>query len=137
MDDASSTASPLDGKRVLLDFARRLLHCDDPFQGTLDLVAVRVVAGKDPHDAISDFNAALVAARTSATHLVDGDPLSDLRDMLLKMKRQLTALTTKAADGSRGFTPRAEKAKNDRIRKFRFAAEPLKEGGNHRISTVV
>ncbi|KAK3267277.1 hypothetical protein CYMTET_24158 [Cymbomonas tetramitiformis] len=50
--------------------------------------------------------------------------------MVLEMKRQLTVLTTKAAGGSRGFTPRAEKTKNNRRIQFRFAAEPLKEGGN-------
>ncbi|KAK3264800.1 hypothetical protein CYMTET_26478 [Cymbomonas tetramitiformis] len=67
--DSSSTASPLDGKRVLLEFARRLLDCDDPrFQRTSDLMAVRVVPDKDPHDAISDFNAALAAARSEVRH---------------------------------------------------------------------
>ncbi|KAK3284322.1 hypothetical protein CYMTET_8020 [Cymbomonas tetramitiformis] len=64
--DASSTASPLDGKRVQFDFARRLRHCDDPFQGTSDLRVV-LVADKDPHDAISDFNAAPAAARRRST----------------------------------------------------------------------
>ncbi|KAK3279100.1 hypothetical protein CYMTET_13002 [Cymbomonas tetramitiformis] len=182
--DASSTASPLDGKRVLSEFARRLLHCDDPFQDTSDLLAVRVVADKDPHGAISDFNAALAAAHRRSTlsesdvnaifskaldqtfyqlvmsrlllhdqredtnlltmqqwtlrrppdagHFIpdDGDPLTNLRDMVLELNKQVTVLTTKTADGSRGFTPRAEKLKNELSRKIHFAAGPLKEGGN-------
>ncbi|KAK3289604.1 hypothetical protein CYMTET_2971 [Cymbomonas tetramitiformis] len=60
----------------------------------------------------------------------DEDALSDLRDMVLDLKRQSTILlATNAADGSRGYTPRADKPRNNRDRKFGFAAEPLKKGG--------
>ncbi|KAK3263965.1 hypothetical protein CYMTET_27264 [Cymbomonas tetramitiformis] len=43
---------------------------------------------------------------TGHSHLVDGDSLSDLRDMVLALKRQITVIATKAAARSRGFTPR-------------------------------
>ncbi|KAK3247005.1 hypothetical protein CYMTET_43487 [Cymbomonas tetramitiformis] len=65
--DGSSSAFPSDGTRVLLEFARRLMHSDAPFQGTSDMLGVRVIANVDTHDAISDFNAALKAARTRST----------------------------------------------------------------------
>ncbi|KAK3258192.1 hypothetical protein CYMTET_32753 [Cymbomonas tetramitiformis] len=42
-----------------------LLHSDAPFQDTSDMLGVRVVA--DLYDAISDFSAALEAARTRST----------------------------------------------------------------------
>ncbi|KAK3257513.1 hypothetical protein CYMTET_33400 [Cymbomonas tetramitiformis] len=67
--DSSSTASLLDGKRVPLEFARSLLHCDDPLQGTSGLLAVCVVAD----DAISDFNAALVALHARRSTLNESD----------------------------------------------------------------
>ncbi|KAK3284399.1 hypothetical protein CYMTET_7947 [Cymbomonas tetramitiformis] len=70
--DSSSSAFPFDGKRVLLEFARRMLPSGDPFQGQSDMLSVRVLAGVDPHDAIGDFNAALKAARRRAT-LLDED----------------------------------------------------------------
>ncbi|KAK3246665.1 hypothetical protein CYMTET_43803 [Cymbomonas tetramitiformis] len=65
--DSSNSAFPSDGKRVLLEFARRMLPSDAPFQGQSDMLGVRVLAKVDPHDAISDFNAALKATRTRAT----------------------------------------------------------------------
>ncbi|KAK3273926.1 hypothetical protein CYMTET_17861 [Cymbomonas tetramitiformis] len=67
--DSSSSAFPSDGKRVLLEFARRMLPSGDPFQGQSDMLSVRVLASVDPHDAINDFIAALKAARTRATLL--------------------------------------------------------------------
>ncbi|KAK3283404.1 hypothetical protein CYMTET_8895 [Cymbomonas tetramitiformis] len=67
--DSSNSAFPSDGKRVLLEFARRMLASGEPFQGQSDMLSVRVLANVDPHDAISDFNAALKAARARATLL--------------------------------------------------------------------
>ncbi|KAK3266090.1 hypothetical protein CYMTET_25266 [Cymbomonas tetramitiformis] len=58
---------PADGKRVLLEFARKLLHADAPFQGTSDLLAVELGYGMDPNDSIMDFNAALAAAKRKNT----------------------------------------------------------------------
>ncbi|KAK3287089.1 hypothetical protein CYMTET_5381 [Cymbomonas tetramitiformis] len=43
--EASATLHPMDGKRVLLEFARRLLDSGAPFQGTSDLLGVRFKAG--------------------------------------------------------------------------------------------
>ncbi|KAK3285357.1 hypothetical protein CYMTET_7028 [Cymbomonas tetramitiformis] len=65
--DSSSASFPADGKRVLLEFARRMIPVGDPFQGQADMFAVRIVAGVDPHGPIEDFNAALKAARTRST----------------------------------------------------------------------
>ncbi|KAK3285122.1 hypothetical protein CYMTET_7255 [Cymbomonas tetramitiformis] len=64
---ATNAASPLDGKRVLLEFARRIIDTDAPFQGTAEMLAVRLLKGVDPHDAIANFNAALAAARRRST----------------------------------------------------------------------
>ncbi|KAK3267571.1 hypothetical protein CYMTET_23882 [Cymbomonas tetramitiformis] len=58
--EASATVHPLDGKRVLLEIARRLLDTGAPFQGTSDLLGVRFKAHTDPSDSMSDFNAALL-----------------------------------------------------------------------------
>ncbi|KAK3258155.1 hypothetical protein CYMTET_32787 [Cymbomonas tetramitiformis] len=65
--EASSLAFPQDGKRVLLEFALRLLHTDAPFQGTSDLLGVKVLANEDPQEAIADFSGALTAARHRGT----------------------------------------------------------------------
>ncbi|KAK3286956.1 hypothetical protein CYMTET_5513 [Cymbomonas tetramitiformis] len=65
--DSSHSTFPNDGKRVLLEFARRMIPAGDPFQGQADMLSIRISAGVDPHDKISDFNAALKAARTRAT----------------------------------------------------------------------
>ncbi|KAK3234768.1 hypothetical protein CYMTET_54991 [Cymbomonas tetramitiformis] len=67
--DSSHSSFPSDGKRVLLEFARRMIPAGDPFQGQADMLGIRISAGVDPHDAIGDFNAALKAARTRATLL--------------------------------------------------------------------
>ncbi|KAK3243360.1 hypothetical protein CYMTET_46980 [Cymbomonas tetramitiformis] len=65
--DSSHSNFPSDGKRVLLEFARRMIPAGDPFQGQADMLSIRISAGVDPHDKIGDFNAALKAARTRAT----------------------------------------------------------------------
>ncbi|KAK3235092.1 hypothetical protein CYMTET_54683 [Cymbomonas tetramitiformis] len=70
--DSSHTSFPADGKRVLLEFARRMISACDPFQGQAYMLSIRISAGVDPHDKIGDFNAALKAARTRAT-LLDED----------------------------------------------------------------
>ncbi|KAK3238879.1 hypothetical protein CYMTET_51148 [Cymbomonas tetramitiformis] len=70
--DSSHASFPTDGKRVLLEFARRMIPIGDPFQGQADMFAVRIPAGMDPHGPIEDFNAALKAARSRAT-LMDED----------------------------------------------------------------
>ncbi|KAK3246678.1 hypothetical protein CYMTET_43797 [Cymbomonas tetramitiformis] len=63
LDDAAVA----DGKRVLLEFARRLLHTDAPFQGTSGLLSMNVLANEDPQEAIADFNGVLTAARRRDT----------------------------------------------------------------------
>ncbi|KAK3242711.1 hypothetical protein CYMTET_47615 [Cymbomonas tetramitiformis] len=65
--ESSAQTFPADGKRVLLEFARKLLHADAPFQGTSDLLAVELGYGMDPDDSIMDFNAALAAAKRKNT----------------------------------------------------------------------
>ncbi|KAK3249460.1 hypothetical protein CYMTET_41117 [Cymbomonas tetramitiformis] len=70
--DSSHASFPTDGKRVLLEFARRMIPVGDPFQGQADMFAVRIPAGMDPHGPIEDCNAALKAARSRAT-LMDED----------------------------------------------------------------
>ncbi|KAK3289612.1 hypothetical protein CYMTET_2969 [Cymbomonas tetramitiformis] len=70
--DLSASTYPADGKRVLLEFARRMIPTGDPFQGQSGMLGIRIVAGVDPHTAIGDFNATLKAARTRAT-LLDED----------------------------------------------------------------
>ncbi|KAK3282350.1 hypothetical protein CYMTET_9908 [Cymbomonas tetramitiformis] len=56
--DSSHPSFPADGKRVLLEFARRMIPAGDPFQGQADMLSIRISAGVDPHDKIRDFNAA-------------------------------------------------------------------------------
>ncbi|KAK3238843.1 hypothetical protein CYMTET_51183 [Cymbomonas tetramitiformis] len=70
--DSSHASFPGDGKRVLLEFARRMIPIGDHFQGQADMLGVRISVGVDPHGPIEDFNAALKAARTRAT-LLDED----------------------------------------------------------------
>ncbi|KAK3284649.1 hypothetical protein CYMTET_7712 [Cymbomonas tetramitiformis] len=70
--DSSHASFPTDGKRGLLEFARRMIPIGDPFQGQADMFAVRIPAGMDPHGPIEDFNAALKAARSRAM-LMDED----------------------------------------------------------------
>ncbi|KAK3278135.1 hypothetical protein CYMTET_13910 [Cymbomonas tetramitiformis] len=57
--DSSHASFPADGKRVLHEFARRMIPAGDPFQGQADMLGLRISAGVDPHDKIGDFNAAL------------------------------------------------------------------------------
>ncbi|KAK3246753.1 hypothetical protein CYMTET_43723 [Cymbomonas tetramitiformis] len=73
--EASSTSHPLDGKRVLLEIARRLLDPGAPFQRTSDLLGVRFKANTDPSDSIADFDAALKSARRKNT--LDDDELKE------------------------------------------------------------
>ncbi|KAK3248470.1 hypothetical protein CYMTET_42068 [Cymbomonas tetramitiformis] len=63
MECSNAADFPLDGKRALLEFARRLIESDAPFHGTSEMLAVRVLKNVNPHDAIANFNAALAAAR--------------------------------------------------------------------------
>ncbi|KAK3250152.1 hypothetical protein CYMTET_40461 [Cymbomonas tetramitiformis] len=65
--DASAEAHPFDGKRVLLEVARRLLDSGGPFAGTQELLGVRIPANVDPGASISGFNYALSAARRKCT----------------------------------------------------------------------
>ncbi|KAK3263709.1 hypothetical protein CYMTET_27503, partial [Cymbomonas tetramitiformis] len=67
LDDATVTAYSQDGKRVLLEFARKLLESDTPFQGTAELLSIKFKYGVDPNTAIMDYNAALVSARRKNT----------------------------------------------------------------------
>ncbi|KAK3238267.1 hypothetical protein CYMTET_51711 [Cymbomonas tetramitiformis] len=69
MDSPSSTF-PSDGKRVLLEFAQMPTSCciRTPHSREPPIcLGFRVIANVDPHDAISDFNTALKAARTRST----------------------------------------------------------------------
>ncbi|KAK3253492.1 hypothetical protein CYMTET_37260 [Cymbomonas tetramitiformis] len=74
--EASATLHPLDGKRVLLELARRLLDSSAPFQGTSDLLAVRFKAYLDTSESITDFNAALRSAKRRNT--LDDDEVKEL-----------------------------------------------------------
>ncbi|KAK3253490.1 hypothetical protein CYMTET_37258 [Cymbomonas tetramitiformis] len=74
--EASAILHPLDGKRALLELARRLLDSGAPFQGTSDLLAVRFRAYLDPSESITDFNAALRPARRRNT--LDDDEVKEL-----------------------------------------------------------
>ncbi|KAK3237040.1 hypothetical protein CYMTET_52855 [Cymbomonas tetramitiformis] len=65
--EGSALDSPQDGKRVLLEFARRLLHAGNPFQVTSAMLSVRVLANHDSQDSIANFNAAHIAARRICT----------------------------------------------------------------------
>ncbi|KAK3242776.1 hypothetical protein CYMTET_47550 [Cymbomonas tetramitiformis] len=74
--EASATLHPLDGKRALLELARRLLDSGAPFQGTSDLLSVRFKAYTDPSESITDFNAALRSAKRRNT--LDDDEVKEL-----------------------------------------------------------
>ncbi|KAK3251597.1 hypothetical protein CYMTET_39064 [Cymbomonas tetramitiformis] len=74
--EASATLHPLDGKRALLELARRLLDSGAPFQGTSDLLGVRLKARTDPSESITDFNAALRSAKRRNT--LDDDEVKEL-----------------------------------------------------------
>ncbi|KAK3233129.1 hypothetical protein CYMTET_56550 [Cymbomonas tetramitiformis] len=65
--EESAAVSAFDGKRVLLELARRLLQSGRGFQGAADLLGVRFPANTDPQDGIADFNAALTAERRKNT----------------------------------------------------------------------
>ncbi|KAK3276166.1 hypothetical protein CYMTET_15739 [Cymbomonas tetramitiformis] len=65
--ESSAQTFPADGKRLLLEFARKLLHADAPFQGTPDLLSDTLDYGVDPDESIMSFNAALAAARRKNT----------------------------------------------------------------------
>ncbi|KAK3270166.1 hypothetical protein CYMTET_21425 [Cymbomonas tetramitiformis] len=73
--EASATVHPLDGKRALLEIARRLLDTGAPFQGTSDLLGVRFKAHTDPSDSITDFNTALKSAKRRNT--LDDDEVKE------------------------------------------------------------
>ncbi|KAK3247409.1 hypothetical protein CYMTET_43093 [Cymbomonas tetramitiformis] len=64
--ESSAEAHPFDGKRVLLEIARMLLDSGGPFQGTADLLAIKINQF-DPSRAIAAFNAALQSARRKST----------------------------------------------------------------------
>ncbi|KAK3266119.1 hypothetical protein CYMTET_25222 [Cymbomonas tetramitiformis] len=64
--ESSAEAHPFDGKRVLLEIARMLLDSGGPFQGTADLLAIKINQF-DPSRAIAAFNAALRSARRKST----------------------------------------------------------------------
>ncbi|KAK3270134.1 hypothetical protein CYMTET_21457 [Cymbomonas tetramitiformis] len=75
--EASATLHPMDGKRALLELARRLLvDSGAPFQGTSDLLGVRFKAYTDPSESITDFNAALRSAKRPNT--LDDDEVKEL-----------------------------------------------------------
>ncbi|KAK3243330.1 hypothetical protein CYMTET_47000 [Cymbomonas tetramitiformis] len=64
--ESSAEAHPFDGERVLLEIARMLLDSGGPFQGTADLLAIKINQF-DPSRAIAAFNAALRSARRKST----------------------------------------------------------------------
>ncbi|KAK3250132.1 hypothetical protein CYMTET_40476 [Cymbomonas tetramitiformis] len=74
--EASATLHPMDGKRALLELARRLLDSGAPFQGTSDLLGVRFKAYTDPSESITDFDAALRSAKRRNT--LDDDEVKEL-----------------------------------------------------------
>ncbi|KAK3263931.1 hypothetical protein CYMTET_27295 [Cymbomonas tetramitiformis] len=64
--ESSAETRPFDGKRVLLEIARMLLDSGGPFQGTADLLAIKITQS-DPSRTIAAFNAALRSARRKST----------------------------------------------------------------------
>ncbi|KAK3251378.1 hypothetical protein CYMTET_39282 [Cymbomonas tetramitiformis] len=64
--ESSAEAHPFDGKWVLLEIARILLDSGGPFQGTADLLAIKITQF-DPSRTIAAFNAALRSARRKST----------------------------------------------------------------------
>ncbi|KAK3270866.1 hypothetical protein CYMTET_20761 [Cymbomonas tetramitiformis] len=73
--ESSAEAHPFDGKRVLLEIAKMLLDSGGPFQGTADLLAIKVTQ-HDPSRTIAAFNAALRSARRKST--LDGMEVKSL-----------------------------------------------------------
>ncbi|KAK3289500.1 hypothetical protein CYMTET_3073 [Cymbomonas tetramitiformis] len=65
--ETSANEHPHVGKRVQLEFARRLLDSGGPFQGTSDLLGIRFPPNVDPSAGITDFNTALGSARRKNT----------------------------------------------------------------------
>ncbi|KAK3288935.1 hypothetical protein CYMTET_3602 [Cymbomonas tetramitiformis] len=65
--ETSADTHPFDGKRVLLEVARRLLDSGSPFHGTQTLLGVRILPNVDPQDAIAVFNTALASALRKTT----------------------------------------------------------------------
>ncbi|KAK3241610.1 hypothetical protein CYMTET_48642 [Cymbomonas tetramitiformis] len=65
--ETSAESHPYDAKRVLLEVVHRLLDAGGPFQGTADLLSIRLATNTDPGDAIATFNAYLASARRKST----------------------------------------------------------------------
>ncbi|KAK3263936.1 hypothetical protein CYMTET_27290 [Cymbomonas tetramitiformis] len=153
--ESSAEAHPFDGKRVLLEIARMLLDSGGPFQGTADLLAIKINQF-DPSRAIAAFNAALRSARRKSTlddmevkslFIKSLDPVfyapsddedyktvfSELRDQLYDMKKEIKALHSRL-DDTKGYTPRNDKknaiGRGGHGDGVRFAAKPLPEHGN-------
>ncbi|KAK3249028.1 hypothetical protein CYMTET_41536 [Cymbomonas tetramitiformis] len=63
----SAESHPFDGKRALFEIARMLLDAGGPFQGTADLLSIKLVKDINPLSTISAFNAALRSARRNST----------------------------------------------------------------------
>ncbi|KAK3233028.1 hypothetical protein CYMTET_56645 [Cymbomonas tetramitiformis] len=154
--ESSAEAHPFDGKRVLLEIARMLLDSGGPFQGTADLLAIKINQF-DPSRAIAAFNAALRSARRKSTlddmevkslFIKSLDPVfyapvsddedyktvfSELRDQLYDMKKEIKALSNRL-DDTKGYTPRNDKknaiGRGGHGDGVRFAAKPLPEHGN-------
>ncbi|KAK3282708.1 hypothetical protein CYMTET_9569 [Cymbomonas tetramitiformis] len=153
--ESSAEAHPFDGKRVLLEIARMLLDSGGPFQGTADLLAIKINQF-DPSRAIAAFNAALRSARRKSTlddmevkslFIKSLDPVfyapgddedykavfSELRAQLYDMKKEIKALNHRL-DDTKGYTPRNDKknaiGRGGHGDGVRFAAKPLPEHGN-------
>ncbi|KAK3272634.1 hypothetical protein CYMTET_19086, partial [Cymbomonas tetramitiformis] len=160
MMDSSGTTSPRDGKRVLLEFARRLSGSGSPFRGTSELLSLRFTRDVDPHENTSLFNNALADVRRRSTvhdeevkdqfisRALDADYYSAVISRLLLqdqraahdlltiqqwMKKQIVTLHNKIND--KGFTPRAQKPRvGPGSKGYRFAAGPTPGSGGGNAS---
>ncbi|KAK3280320.1 hypothetical protein CYMTET_11833 [Cymbomonas tetramitiformis] len=134
--ESSAESHPFDGKRALFEIARMLIDTGGPFQGTADLLSIKIVKDVNPLSSISAFNAALRSARRKSTlndeeHSASGTAhgfamiedvsahaysekydfkqiFSGVQDMLCDMKREIKSINNRL-DATKGFTPRGEK----------------------------
>ncbi|KAK3283925.1 hypothetical protein CYMTET_8398 [Cymbomonas tetramitiformis] len=106
--DGSGQSHPHDGKRVLLEFARRLLHADAPFHATSDSLGACAwwPTRTRNRQCIADFNDALKSARRRATmddedvkYFIDNEKKersadADLLEIIMNLRKQVRDTAT-------------------------------------------
>ncbi|KAK3260785.1 hypothetical protein CYMTET_30264 [Cymbomonas tetramitiformis] len=96
--EGSAQAFPREGTRVLLEFARKLLESEAPFQGTAELLSIWTGRPKQHFSS---------AAARFGDPPGQGSAEDDLMDILLALRKEVRVLSDKV--NGKGFTPRAEK----------------------------